>query len=282
MAWNGSGVFSRTNGTHSGSTSWEQDRVAGDYIIATRHDTHDEDLAAGLNACLTKNNETKATAHFAPNASATYDLGTASLKWRYLYLNGMTFSSVGLGIGAGVTTAALLHVYGNDTALCALRMQNPTASTGKTWQVSSGNDGLFRLTVPTVIDALTMTSAGVATFAGTVVVTGTANSIPMPAFSTTPVTMTAGYTNTTIEVSKDSHGVVWIKGYGNKDVAGLGALTYFTLAAGYRPDQAAYKIIRNSIDTAVACAINTDGTVVVTHATNNNGNTHFDLSFPTT
>ena len=83
MAWNGSGTFSRTNGTHTGSTAWEQDRVAGDYIIATRHDTHDEDLATGLNACLTKNNETKPTSTFAPNADGTLDLGTSSLRWQH-------------------------------------------------------------------------------------------------------------------------------------------------------------------------------------------------------
>jgi hypothetical protein len=57
MAWNGSGAFSRTNGTHTGSTVWTQDKDAGTKIVSNRHDTHDQDLADGINACIAKNGE---------------------------------------------------------------------------------------------------------------------------------------------------------------------------------------------------------------------------------
>lgn len=88
MAWSGVGTFSRTNGTHTGSSTWVQDRDAGDYILATRHDTHDQDLADGINACLTKNNETKPTATFLPNADGTLDLGSSSVRWRKGFFSG--------------------------------------------------------------------------------------------------------------------------------------------------------------------------------------------------
>ena len=61
MAWDGNGAFSRTNGVNSGSTTWQDDRDAGTKIRADRHDTHDQDLSAGINACLAKNGENAAT-----------------------------------------------------------------------------------------------------------------------------------------------------------------------------------------------------------------------------
>lgn len=61
MPWNLSGVFSRTNGANSGSTTWEQDRSAGVDITAARHDNHDQDLADGINNCLAKDGQNAAT-----------------------------------------------------------------------------------------------------------------------------------------------------------------------------------------------------------------------------
>lgn len=53
MAWSG-GSFSRTNGDNTGTTTWAQDEADGFGITSGRHDTHDQDLATGINACLTK------------------------------------------------------------------------------------------------------------------------------------------------------------------------------------------------------------------------------------
>jgi hypothetical protein len=61
MGWNGSGTFSRTNGDNTGSTTWQQDKSDGDKITASRHDTHDQDLADGINACIAKNGENAMT-----------------------------------------------------------------------------------------------------------------------------------------------------------------------------------------------------------------------------
>lgn len=63
MAWDGNGSFSRTNGDNSGSTTWAQDAADGDKITAARHDSHDQDLADGIEACLAKNGENSPSAH---------------------------------------------------------------------------------------------------------------------------------------------------------------------------------------------------------------------------
>lgn len=92
MAWQGDGTFTRSNGTNSGDETWQDDAAAGTAIRADRHDTHDQDLADGIAACLTKNNETKPTASFLPNASATYNLGSKALQWVSGFLSGgLTF-----------------------------------------------------------------------------------------------------------------------------------------------------------------------------------------------
>ena len=60
MPWSG-GAFTRTNGVHTGSTLWAQDRDAGTKILASRHDTHDQDLADGINSTLEKSGSNAAT-----------------------------------------------------------------------------------------------------------------------------------------------------------------------------------------------------------------------------
>lgn len=61
MPWNGTGSFSRTNGTNTGSTTWTKDKNAGTKILSTRHDTHDQDLSDGINNCLAKDGQNAMT-----------------------------------------------------------------------------------------------------------------------------------------------------------------------------------------------------------------------------
>lgn len=93
MAWDGNGNFSRTNGVNSGTGTWTADKNASTNILASRHDTHDQDLATGIGSCLTKNNESKPTADFKPNADASYDLGSATAQWKNAYLSGHVIGS---------------------------------------------------------------------------------------------------------------------------------------------------------------------------------------------
>jgi hypothetical protein len=58
MPW-AAGAFTRVYG----SGGWVADRDAATPILATRHDTHDQDVADGINACLAKDGTNAATAN---------------------------------------------------------------------------------------------------------------------------------------------------------------------------------------------------------------------------
>ena len=62
MPWS-SGTFTRTDGTRTGSTTWAQAKAAAVKIVAADHDTHDQDLATGINNCLTKDGQNSPTAN---------------------------------------------------------------------------------------------------------------------------------------------------------------------------------------------------------------------------
>lgn len=53
MPWNGSGVFNRTNGINTGPTVWNESFLADRDVSSAEQDTHDEDIATGLENCLT-------------------------------------------------------------------------------------------------------------------------------------------------------------------------------------------------------------------------------------
>ena len=91
MTWDGNGTYSRTNGTNTGATLWNADAAAGTKITTARHDTHDEDIATAITACLTKNNETKPTANFDPATTSNLDIGDNSLRWQHLFAEGVNF-----------------------------------------------------------------------------------------------------------------------------------------------------------------------------------------------
>ena len=60
MSWSG-GIFTRTNGVYTGATVWFQDYTHNVKIVYDRHDTHDQDLAEGINACINKNGQNSPT-----------------------------------------------------------------------------------------------------------------------------------------------------------------------------------------------------------------------------
>lgn len=76
MAWNGSGVFARIH-------NWVSDRDNSIKITAPRHDEEDNNLANGIQACLTKNGENSPTANL---PMATYNhtnVGNATARNHY-------------------------------------------------------------------------------------------------------------------------------------------------------------------------------------------------------
>lgn len=97
MSWDGSGTFSRVH-------NWQNDDAANIDILASRMDAEDDNFAAGIDACLTQNNESKPTATFSPNVTRSYDLGATSLRWRTAYLG--TGFNIQSGTAAAATTLA--------------------------------------------------------------------------------------------------------------------------------------------------------------------------------
>lgn len=83
MAWNGSGNFQRTNGSFSGSAVWEDDANAGFDIVDSRHDTHDQDLAQGINNCLTKDGQNSPTADLNMNTFKHTNVGDGTARNHY-------------------------------------------------------------------------------------------------------------------------------------------------------------------------------------------------------
>ena len=114
MSWNGSGTFSRIH-------NWVVDKANTIGIVATRHDAEDDSFAAGIQACITKNNESKPTANFAPDADDTYSLGTAGARWKGAHLSDTMFQAKGADKASATTvnlqtaTGNLVHVTGTTT-----------------------------------------------------------------------------------------------------------------------------------------------------------------------
>lgn len=118
MGWDGSGTFSRTNGVNTGSETWQDDAASDIKIRADRHDTHDEDLSTGINACLTQNNENKPTAHFLPNVNASYNLGSATFQWADGFFSGNVLIGGTLGVtGVATLPSPVINTSVSGTAI---------------------------------------------------------------------------------------------------------------------------------------------------------------------
>lgn len=77
MSWNGSGTFNRTDGTRSGTQVWQDARDAGVNIRADDHDTHDQDIADGLENTVALDGQNTTTTD---NAILRYDQGNSQFE----------------------------------------------------------------------------------------------------------------------------------------------------------------------------------------------------------
>ena len=114
MSWL-SGIFTRTNGTYTGATVWNQDRLAGTKVTSANHDTHDQDIATGINACLNKNGENSPT---------------ANVDW-----GGFKVTNLGAGTASSDAT--------NYTQLLAARLAVPTLKNA-TYTITSLDYALYK------------------------------------------------------------------------------------------------------------------------------------------
>jgi hypothetical protein len=129
MPWSGSGTFSRIYG----ASGWTDDKNAGTKILSSRHDTHDQDIADGINACLTRDNQAKPTSSLLPATDNTINLGSASFRWALI--NGQT-----------PVLAGQSNVFSQSNSSSAFQtFQNTSTGTGATSviQVLNSAHGVF-------------------------------------------------------------------------------------------------------------------------------------------
>jgi len=119
MAW-AAGTFSRAGG----ATKWAIDRDASTEIEAGIHDTHDEDLATGINSCINKDGSNAMTANLNLGTNKITNVvdGTADQ-------DAATVKYVADNFGKGLAT--------NDELLIRLATHT-TIPTG--WTISAAND----------------------------------------------------------------------------------------------------------------------------------------------
>ena len=87
MPWS-NGVYTRSNGVFTGATVWASDASVGTNITTSHHDTHDQDIATGLNNCVTVDGLNQIAANFVSTADGAYNLGSASFRWGNAYFAG--------------------------------------------------------------------------------------------------------------------------------------------------------------------------------------------------
>ena len=61
MPRDGSGNYTRDDGTRQGTTVWDKAKAAGVKIVSSDHDTHDQDMADAIGASVAKDGQTPMT-----------------------------------------------------------------------------------------------------------------------------------------------------------------------------------------------------------------------------
>ena len=82
MGWS-AGTFTRTNGTYTGSGVWASDEAALVDIQSSRHDTHDQDLATGINSCIHKGGQNSPTADLPMGSFKHTNVANATARSNY-------------------------------------------------------------------------------------------------------------------------------------------------------------------------------------------------------
>lgn len=150
MAWNGSGSFSRTNGTNTGTTVWQQDEAGAVDIEADRHDTHDQDLADGINACLAKNGENAMTGDLNMGSNDITNAGDGTFSGT------VTVSTALVMPDSTVATAKIA-----DNAVTTAKIANDQVTYAKMQNVSATDRILGRSTAGAGdVEEITCTAAG--------------------------------------------------------------------------------------------------------------------------
>ena len=172
MPWSG-GVYTRSNGVFTGATVWASDASVGTDITTVHHDTHDQDLATGLNNCVTIDGLNQIAASFVPDVDATYNLGAATFRWANVYVSGNvtggTFLNSTISAPALTGTVTGTYTLGGTPTITAPTIAMPTLSGTVAGTYTLGGTP----TIPTsgLSGSVSPTNGGTGTTAGTAVPT---------------------------------------------------------------------------------------------------------------
>ena len=170
MPWSG-GVYTRSNGVFTGATVWASDASVGTDITTAHHDTHDQDLATGLNNCVTIDGLNQIAASFVPDVDATYNLGAATFRWANVYVSGNvtggTFLNSTISAPALTGTVTGTYTLGGTPTITAPTIAMPTLSGTVAGTYTLGGTP----TIPTsgLSGSVSPTNGGTGTTAGTTV-----------------------------------------------------------------------------------------------------------------
>ena len=83
MPWDGHGNFNRTSGVYTGADVWEQSRAAGRNVRSDDFDSHDEDLAEGLENCLARDGQNQPTANLPMGGKRHLNISNGQARNQY-------------------------------------------------------------------------------------------------------------------------------------------------------------------------------------------------------
>ena len=147
MAFDGSGNFTR----YYGATGWTDDKNAATKILASRHDTHDQDLATAFNNCLTRDGQGKPSTNIDWNAKNLTNV--ASFSAVTATLTGATTSSSIIVTGSTIPANGLYLPAANTTGLAS--------NTTLRWSVDAA--GAHTFAAPTAGTSITINTVAGAT-----------------------------------------------------------------------------------------------------------------------
>jgi microcystin-dependent protein len=225
MPWNGSApnqTYGRTDGTRTGSQTWQQADAAGVDIVSPDHDTHDQDIADAINATLKKDGGNSATSNIPMGGFTLTNLAAATARTQPA-----RFSDVQDGKGVYVPT-----VGGTANAITLTTGYSVAAyAAGQTFRFIAGGtnsgavtialDGLAAKDVKVALAALT---AGMITSGQMVTVTYDGTQFQMQAESPASISVGAimGWATETVPTG-------WLEANG----AAVSRSTYSALFAVY-------------------------------------------------